>query len=120
MVCRELVFFFSSRSLHTSCALVTGVQTCARPISERKIVEVRSACAIGRDLVLRFALRAKVADRTVCEADTQGRAGRLHGVETGGGIFEIVAMLKRRGQQPDAGAHLDRLDRKSTRLNSSH
>src|SRR3546814_12149124 len=29
-VCR---FFFSSRSRHTICALVTGVQTCALPIS---------------------------------------------------------------------------------------
>src|SRR3546814_6841033 len=27
------VFVFSSRSRHTSCALVTGVQTCALPIS---------------------------------------------------------------------------------------
>src|SRR3546814_19753734 len=26
------VFFFSSRGRHTSCALVTGVQTCALPI----------------------------------------------------------------------------------------
>src|SRR3546814_10104140 len=28
------VFFFSSRRRHTSCALVTGVQTCALPIWE--------------------------------------------------------------------------------------
>src|SRR3546814_1138860 len=28
-----MVFFFSSRRRHTSCALVTGVQTCALPIS---------------------------------------------------------------------------------------
>src|SRR3546814_4578462 len=27
-----VVFFFSSRSRHTRCALVTGVQTCALPI----------------------------------------------------------------------------------------
>src|SRR3546814_4684429 len=27
-----LVFFYSSRRRHTSCALVTGVQTCALPI----------------------------------------------------------------------------------------
>src|SRR3546814_5512301 len=27
------MFFFSSRSRHTSCALVTGVQTCALPLS---------------------------------------------------------------------------------------
>src|SRR3546814_5376940 len=29
----SLVFFFSSRRRHTRCALVTGVQTCALPIS---------------------------------------------------------------------------------------
>src|SRR3546814_3682011 len=28
-----LMFFFSSRRRHTSCALVAGVQTCALPIS---------------------------------------------------------------------------------------
>src|SRR3546814_2308053 len=28
-----VVFFFSSRGRHTRCALVTGVQTCALPIS---------------------------------------------------------------------------------------
>src|SRR3546814_18642711 len=29
-----IFFFFSSRRRHTRCALVTGVQTCALPISE--------------------------------------------------------------------------------------
>src|SRR3546814_6033897 len=29
----SLYFFFSSRRRHTRCALVTGVQTCALPIS---------------------------------------------------------------------------------------
>src|SRR3546814_3229388 len=29
----SFVFFFSSRRRHTRCALVTGVQTCALPIS---------------------------------------------------------------------------------------
>src|SRR3546814_13884699 len=29
-----MYFFFSSRRRHTRCALVTGVQTCALPISE--------------------------------------------------------------------------------------
>src|SRR3546814_4786854 len=34
MLCLYLVcFFFSSRRRHTRCALVTGVQTCALPIS---------------------------------------------------------------------------------------
>src|SRR3546814_16288384 len=31
-----LIFVFSSRRRHTSCALVTGVQTCALPISLRR------------------------------------------------------------------------------------
>src|SRR3546814_4730118 len=30
--CWWLFFFFSTRRRHTSCALVTGVQTCALPI----------------------------------------------------------------------------------------
>src|SRR3546814_9047600 len=32
-VVRDVYFFFSSRRRHTRCALVTGVQTCALPIS---------------------------------------------------------------------------------------
>src|SRR3546814_4470096 len=32
-LCRA-IFFFSSRRRHTRCALVTGVQTCALPISK--------------------------------------------------------------------------------------
>src|SRR3546814_4704619 len=31
------LFFFSSRRRHTRCALVTGVQTCALPISEAEL-----------------------------------------------------------------------------------
>src|SRR3546814_8225399 len=31
-------FFFSSRRRHTRCALVTGVQTCALPISAREAI----------------------------------------------------------------------------------
>src|SRR3546814_4103539 len=34
VVCGVGMFFFSSRRRHTRCALVTGVQTCALPISE--------------------------------------------------------------------------------------
>src|SRR3546814_2851128 len=34
MLCVSVVFVFSSRRRHTRCALVTGVQTCALPISD--------------------------------------------------------------------------------------
>src|SRR3546814_9546507 len=33
------LFFFSSRRRHTRCALVTGVQTCALPISLNSVIE---------------------------------------------------------------------------------
>src|SRR3546814_8567226 len=32
-----IIFFLSSRRLHTRCALVTGVQTCALPICRRGV-----------------------------------------------------------------------------------
>src|SRR3546814_1679921 len=40
-MCRQVlllvfIFFFSSRRRHTRCALVTGVQTCALPISQHR------------------------------------------------------------------------------------
>src|SRR3546814_10876392 len=41
-------FFFSSRRRHTRCALVTGVQTCALPISSSP----RNVCYSGNSLVL--------------------------------------------------------------------
>src|SRR3546814_9981164 len=36
-MCMWLFFFFSSRRRHTRCALVTGVQTCALPISQETL-----------------------------------------------------------------------------------
>src|SRR3546814_4707471 len=36
-----LIFFFSSRRRHTRCALVTGVQTCALPISLQHFAATR-------------------------------------------------------------------------------
>src|SRR3546814_9033750 len=41
-----LFFFFSSRERHTSCALVTGVQTCALPISEGHSFETFNAAGV--------------------------------------------------------------------------
>src|SRR3546814_959433 len=35
-----MLFFFSSRRRHTRCALVTGVQTCALPISQERGISV--------------------------------------------------------------------------------
>src|SRR3546814_9689180 len=40
-------FFFSSRRRHTRCALVTGVQTCALPISNTDYADTPGGSAIG-------------------------------------------------------------------------
>src|SRR3546814_16443748 len=39
------MFFFSSRRRHTRCALVTGVKTCALPISASRSVSVDRRCS---------------------------------------------------------------------------
>src|SRR3546814_7875354 len=58
-------FFFSSRSRHTRCALVTGVQTCALPIF------LKSSHAT--QATVRFA-GVKVLDDKGVEPDSGGRA----------------------------------------------
>src|SRR3546814_5857946 len=53
-----LFFFFSSRRRHTRCALVTGVQTCALPISELSRMSLspvsRSALWLAAPLAFAF------------------------------------------------------------------
>src|SRR3546814_17253275 len=42
-----VIFFFSSRRRHTRCALVTGVQTCALPISFGLAQDIEKMRAMG-------------------------------------------------------------------------
>src|SRR3546814_14333143 len=46
----EYVFFFSSRRRHTRCALVTGVQTCALPISLESNTCTSQLAGVSADL----------------------------------------------------------------------
>src|SRR3546814_2091624 len=60
MLCSMLLFFFfSSRRRHTSCALVTGVQTCALPICEG--ADLHLPVKPGTDVALMNGLLAWVA-----------------------------------------------------------
>src|SRR3546814_7822870 len=55
-----VICFFSSRRRHTSCALVTGVQTCALPISKRpKSFSIRPPRKGGRFRLGAFAPRGQ-------------------------------------------------------------
>src|SRR3546814_2899492 len=139
-MCVCLFFFFSSRRRHTRCALVTGVQTCALPIS-REVFDVGMNAAVT--------LLAEAANR---KNGGEGRAkaepiATLGAHPASGG--EIKVMPGRYGPyvtdgatnatipktiKPEEITHEQAIelidaraargpakkDRKSTRLNSSH
>src|SRR3546814_20225580 len=67
-------FFFSSRILHTRCALVTGVQTCALPISRRRRIQPPEA-QIGTGRVFRA---SRPALRFAPPHSRRGQARQLH------------------------------------------
>src|SRR3546814_5760578 len=60
-----IFFFFSSRRRHTSCALVTGVQTCALPIF-REVLHL-----LVRDGLATAIRHRGVFVRSFCEGDLQ-------------------------------------------------
>src|SRR3546814_18546538 len=66
--------FFSSRRRHTRCALVTGVQTCARPISSDNGGTPEAAEAVAR----------QIRDISTSAAETLGAFGsRNYGLDIG-------------------------------------
>src|SRR3546814_7363805 len=108
-------FFFSSRRRHTRCALVTGVQTCALPILPRR------ALILGGDV-----LTWRLVDR-IQALGAECRIFNHYGpTETtvGACMTEARDDLREEGDHavpvgpPLCGYHI--IDRKSTRLNSSH
>src|SRR3546814_2324314 len=74
------VFFFSSRRRHTGCALVTGVQTCALPISAASRTARPSAGAAGllrfRAVVRRAAAVGIACHRNRAATHSPGGPGR--------------------------------------------
>src|SRR3546814_4392241 len=113
------VIFFSSRRRHTSCALVTGVQTCALPIYAGSFVVAAAGgdAAIGEPGPLFASGRAIGTDfpnglLLVTDEDEAGfKAVSIAGVAAALDLAPGVAAA--------AGPATPR-DRKSTRLNSSH
>src|SRR3546814_6847842 len=99
--------FFSSRRRNTRCALVTGVQTCALPISGR-LQSVAAVVAQGAAGLVRRsrAIAGAAADLRTGAGDPRVRAARI--------LVDGSA-----GREERAAIHRP-ADRKSTRLNSSH
>src|SRR3546814_8246288 len=104
-----VVFFFSSRRRHTSCALVTGVQTCALPISGSEHI--------------RHAVHGDHHDHPDAEDAGQETEAHSHG-------HHVHPAKGTAGYHPHESPWtmlvplgvlaLGAVDRKSTRLNSSH
>src|SRR3546814_3714183 len=122
-------FFFSSRRRHTRCALVTGVQTCALPI-----FRPANAAVVSRRRQERYHhLDEPVLLLDLCPMPTfpkhmQLRMGQQCRETIGyvnGNDHILAPMDNERRRLDDPNIILGRsqpveLDRKSTRLNSSH
>src|SRR3546814_1612262 len=100
------LFFCSSRRRHTSCALVTGVQTCALPILLATLREMEAtltdaAIAMFGALMGRAHLRArKRLEQGIAISGREGR-DRLMRIAT---VLETVSRVARTGE--DIGAAL--------------
>src|SRR3546814_2907145 len=104
VIMKILCFFFSCRRRHTRCALVTGVQTCALPISATKLF-----ADAGQDLEkLRVAARRKNFKPLDLGTSFDAAIPVTQEVVQSQNVLAKISGTKR----PE--------DRKSTRLNSSH
>src|SRR3546814_3484710 len=130
------VCFFSSRRRHTSCALVTGVQTSALPISPASQTGGFAASAFGAaGAVLGFGPPARPAVGNSAAAGTAARSVRRRmssPFEKGSLLRDapVIArsdcaqakwsMARREAHAHKKPAACRNTDRKSTRLHSSH
>src|SRR3546814_10873934 len=89
-----LFFFFSSRRRHTRCALVTGVQTCALPISSAER-------ALPRLKVSNGGCELPAPERSVVNACTPGAASQSarsrNRSESLSRVLEPLSCLRERG-----------------------
>src|SRR3546814_2941254 len=122
-------FFFSSRRRHTRCALVTGVQTCALPISPvaDDVAALRDAALkddVAWDIV--EGLTTEIGPRLAgTEAEARARASAAAKLKALG--FQNVRIETyqmpvwvRGEERAEVVSPFPQPDRKSTRLNSSH
>src|SRR3546814_5413056 len=104
------VFLFSSRRRHTRCALVTGVQTCALPIS----INDDGLQVTAPNWVTLGQIDAAVVEKASWIIDKLRalRARQKH-------LATADTLWQQGGAIPYLGRRIV-LDRKRTRLNSSH
>src|SRR3546814_5979324 len=134
---RSLLFFFASRRRHTRCALVTGVQTCALPIcraqeldelgdrlqaqqaqleqlreeQEQALSDLKDQHAQRGDVLVKLKSRLSGESDNLAQLKDDERS-----------IRQLIESLKKTlaDLPPNVSPSDKPLDRKSTRLNSSH
>src|SRR3546814_9334027 len=115
-----LSFFFSSRRRHTRCALVTGVQTCALPISLVLINGRRAGPAGIRGAVAPFDLNVLPLSVVRQVEILKTGASSIYGSDAVAGVVNILTRDDLDGFEGGGFSSITEQDRKSTRLNSSH
>src|SRR3546814_17250810 len=84
-------FFFSSRRRHTRCALVTGVQTCALPISVAYAILMESSVLADPELL--EVVRHRALQHQLALARRRGVSGHMSDVLAQTGNAVLVAGL---------------------------
>src|SRR3546814_10728030 len=75
MLCLVLFVCLSSGRRHTRCALVTGVQTCALPISTTNAVILADLAAGATSVALRFDAAGRLGHTALTDAASAGTGG---------------------------------------------
>src|SRR3546814_2009408 len=116
------IFFFTSRRRHTRCALVTGVQTCALPISHLQITQLgygpmhpdtRLSARVAPPMIGLGLLEAIPNEAILANAQAQAR-------ENSGITGRPNQVWDDIQQKTVLGRFGWKAERKNTRLNSSH
>src|SRR3546814_1765601 len=120
----SIFFFFSSRRRHTRCALVTGVQTCALPICDglkpvhRRLLWAMRLLKMEPGGASPDVLVANPARNTTSYKKCARVVGDVIGKYHPHGDASVYDAMVRLAQ--DFSLRTPLVDRKSTRLNSSH
>src|SRR3546814_1596641 len=69
----DCIFFFSSRRRHTRCALVTGVQRCALPISGSRDAELHDSSMASNEWHASSRRGMREAQARLCENPSSPR-----------------------------------------------
>src|SRR3546814_13205592 len=111
----KVCFFFSSRRRHTSCALVTGVQTCALPIcrdSAASSTTTTASTTTTTTVPIKSGVVPNVVSDTnqvaISKIDDSGFAPALSDTKSSNTVpaGRVISTSQAPGTEPDAGSEV--------------